>query len=351
MESLNDRRKKILFAVIEEYVSTADPVGSRTISKRSELDLSPATIRNVMSDLEELGYFSQPHTSSGRVPTGKAFKLYIEEMAQHGSIDQVVQTELRQRAESQDDLRALVSETSQALSEATQYAAVGLTPRLHQVIFKHLQFVHLQRRQVLVVFVTDGNVVHNRVVVVDRELKQSELDRMSNYLNNMLAGLTLEQARRKLLDEMNEARSRYDEILTRAVQLGQTLISDADGQLYIAGSSRVLDEPEFGDLDRARSLFRTFEEKSLMIKLLDKALVAPGVHVWMGSEVEDEAFENCALITGTYGVGGRLLGTVGVIGPMRMDYSKVVPIVEYSSRLISQHLETLRRDADKGDTE
>lgn len=351
MESLNDRRKKILFAVIEEYVTTADPVGSRTISKRYELDLSPATIRNVMSDLEELGYFSQPHTSSGRVPTGKAFKLYIEEMAQHGTIDQMVQSELRQRAESKDDLRSLVSETSQALSEATQYAAVGLTPGLQQVTFKHIQFVHLQRRQVLVVFVTDANLVHNRVVIVERDLKQSELDRMSNYLNNMLAGLTLEQARKRLVDELAEVRSSYDQILQRAMQLGQSIIADADGQLFVAGSSRMLHEPEFGDLDRARSLFRTLEEKNLMIKLLDKALVAPGVHIWMGSEVEDEAFENCALITGTYGAGGRLLGTVGVIGPMRMDYSKVVPIVEYSSRLISKHLETLKRDQENGDPE
>lgn len=348
MDELNDRRKKILFAVISEYVSTADPVGSRVISKRYELDLSPATIRNVMSDLEELGYFNQPHTSSGRVPTDKAFRFYIEELAQYGKVDRALQEEIRVRAESKDDLRAMLSEASLALSEVTHYAGIGLTPRLNAVVFKHIQFIRLQRRQVLVVFVTDANIVHNRVVMLEEEVKQNDLDRMSNYLNNMLAGLSLEQCRTRLINEQNEARASYDALIAKAMRVSQSMIDEADGQLLISGSSRMLHEPEFGDLERARSLFRTFEEKNIMIKLLDKATAAPGVHIWMGAEVEDDALENCAVVTGTYGSGGKLLGTVGVIGPMRMDYQKVVPLVEFTSRLISSQLEARQEEQEPG---
>jgi heat-inducible transcriptional repressor len=349
-QHINDRRKKILLAVISEYVSTADPVGSRTISKRYELDLSPATIRNVMSDLEELGYFTQPHTSSGRVPTDKAFRFYIEELAQHSFLDRALEAEIRQRTESVDDIRSLVSESSKALSEATQYAGVGMIPRMNLTVFKHIQFIRLARRQVLIVFVTDANLVQNRIVFMEREFKQNELDRMSNYLNHMLNGLTLEQCRARLVAEMQDARAQYDELLRKAVEVSQSVIAESDGQVFIEGSSRMLHEPEFGDMERARSLFRTFEEKSIMVKLLDKALTAPGVHIWMGAETEDDGLEKCAVVTGTYGAGGKLLGTVGVIGPMRMDYGKVVPLVEYTSRLVSKQLEAMHEDTESGES-
>lgn len=351
MEMLNDRRKKIMFAVISEYVSTADPVGSRTISKRYELDLSPATIRNVMSDLEEMGYFIQPHTSSGRVPTDKAFRFYIEELAQYNPLDPAIEEEMRQRTGSMDDLRAFVSDSSKALSEMTQYTGVGLTPRMSSTAYKHIQFIKLQRRQLLVVFVTSSNIVHNRMVNFEHEVKQSDLDRMSNYLNSLLSGLTLEACRVKLVDEMKNARAQYDQVLRRAVEMGQAVLSDADGQVIIEGGSKMLHEPEFGDPERARSLFRAFEEKSMMVRLLDKALAAPGVHIWMGSEAEDNALDKCAVVTGAYGAGGKLLGTVGVIGPMRMDYAKVVPLVEYTSKLITAQLETLYADKDSGDSD
>ncbi len=173
MDQLTDRRKKILFAVISEYVMTADPVGSRTISKRYQLELSPATIRNVMSDLEELGFFYQPHTSSGRVPTDKAFRVYIEELAQFRPLDREVENEIRQRTQSLDDLRTIVAESSKALSDISSYAAVGIMPRVDSTTFKHIQFVRLNSRQLLVVFVTGGNVVHNRVAQVEKELSQA----------------------------------------------------------------------------------------------------------------------------------------------------------------------------------
>lgn len=348
MDSLNDRRKKILFAVISEYVATADPVGSRTISKRYELDLSPATIRNVMSDLEELGFFMQPHTSSGRVPTDKAFRLYIEELAQYNQVDRAVEEELRTRAGMADDVHSLVTEASKALSHATHYTTMGVTPRINLSVYKHLQFIHLQRRQILIVFVTDSNLVHNRVVHFDREVRQSDLDRMSNYLNGMLTGLTLDACRAKLVEEMNRDRHQYDEILGKAMQMGQTVLSETGGHVIIEGGSKILQEPEFGDVERARSLFRALEEKSLMVRLLDKALTAPGVHIWMGAETEDDALEKCAVVTGTYGAGGKLMGTIGVIGPMRMDYGKVVPLVEYTSKLITKQIESFQSGDEPG---
>jgi heat-inducible transcriptional repressor len=225
-----------------------------------------------------------------------------------------------------------------------------MIPRMNLTVFKHIQFIRLARRQVLIVFVTDANLVQNRIVFMEREFKQNELDRMSNYLNHMLNGLTLEQCRARLVAEMQDARAQYDELLRKAVEVSQSVIAESDGQVFIEGSSRMLHEPEFGDMERARSLFRTFEEKSIMVKLLDKALTAPGVHIWMGAETEDDGLEKCAVVTGTYGAGGKLLGTVGVIGPMRMDYGKVVPLVEYTSRLVSKQLEAMHEDTESGES-
>ncbi len=344
MEPLNERRKRILQAVISEYVMTAEPVGSRTISKRYEIDLSPATIRNIMSDLEELGYFMQPHTSSGRVPTDKAFRFYIEEIAHFNPLDADTQQSLQSRAEhTERDVRSLVSETSKALSEYSQSVGFGFLPTLAAARFRHIQFISLNRRQVLVVFVSDANLVQNRVVNIDREVRQADLERMSNYLNALVAGLTLKEARARMVEELTSERLQYDALLQKAAELGAAVMGEGE-DVIIRGESNMLLAPEFGEVDRIRTLFRAFEEKNLIVQLLDRALASPGVHIYLGNEVEEQTLENCALVTGTYGSGGKLLGAIGVIGPMRMDYTRVVPLVEYTSRLISQQLETFSTD-------
>jgi heat-inducible transcriptional repressor len=345
MEVLNERRKRILHAVISEYVMTAEPVGSRTISKRDEIDLSPASIRNIMSDLEEMGYFIQPHTSSGRVPTDKAFRFYIEEIAQFHEVDAQTQRNLRQRTRPMEsDVRSLVTESSRALSELSHYAGVGFMPATQLVRFRHIQFIRLNRRQMLIVFVTDANLIQNRIVTLDDEMKHVDLERMSNYLNSLLGGLTLSVCRQKLVDELASERAQCDAMLKHAAEVGKSIIADTEQQVVIEGGSNMLSAPEFGNLERMQVLLRAFEEKSLILRVFDKAMESPGVHIYMGSESAEQTLDNCALVTGTYGAGGKLLGAIGVIGPMRMDYAKVVPLVEYTSKLITRQLATLQTD-------
>lgn len=341
MEELNERRRRILHAVITEYVATAEPVGSRTLSKRYEIDLSPATIRNVMSDLEEMGYFVQPHTSSGRVPTDKAFRFYIEEIAQYHPLDPSTEETLRQRTTqvADGDVRTIVSESSKALSELTHYAGLGFVPGSRTLTFKHIQLIRLSRRQILVVLVTDTNLVQNRLVTIERDVSQSDLDRMSHYLNSLLAGLTLVECRSRLIEEINGARAQYDAVTQQALQVGEAVVGSHEEHVFIEGTTNILQEPEFGNLERVRALFKAFEEKKLLLSILDKAMQSPGVHIYMGNDTQNESLENCALVTGTYGAGGRLLGAIGVIGPMRMDYARVVPLVEATSRLISRQLD------------
>ena len=341
MAILNERQKKILHAVISEYVMTAEPVGSRTISKRYQVELSPASIRNVMSDLEELGYFTQPHTSSGRVPTHQAFRFFIEELAQFNQLDPGAETALRERTQREGDLRSLVTETSRVLSEFTRYAGVGFTSQRKTSTFRHIEFIRLERRQMLVVYVTQNNLVQNRLVLLQDDLRQSKLDEMANYLNSLLVGLTLNECRLRLIAEMKSERAQYDALLRQMVQVSQAVMAD-DESLVIEGGSNMLHAPEFGSIERMRALFRAFEEKNVIVRILDQTLESPGVHIYMGSEGEDDSLDNCAVVTGTYGPDAEPWGAIGVIGPMRMDYARVVPLVEYTSKLISRQIEQLK---------
>ncbi len=339
MEELGERRKQILKAVISEYVTSAEPVGSRTISKRYRIDLSPATIRNVMADLEEMGYFVQPHTSSGRVPTTKAFRFFIDELAQFNRPDPNAERMIRERTREGSSLETLISHTSRALSEFTHYAAVGFAAREKASTFRHIQLLRVAPRQILVVYVTDTNLVRNRMIAVERDQRQADLERMSNYLNSLLGGLTLKECRERLIEEMRSDRAHYDALLRQVVEISQAALSESDDQIVIEGSSNILDAPEFGTIERMRALVKAFEEKHLLVSILDKTIESPGVHIFMGNESEDQSLENCALVSGTYGAGGKAWGAIGIIGPMRMDYTRVVPLIEMTSKLISSQIE------------
>ena len=340
--SLSERMKRVLETIIEDYILTAEPVGSRKISKQSNLNLSPATIRNIMSDLEELGLLSQPYTSAGRVPTERGLRFYVDAIIDVHDLSDQEQQEMRSRylghlTEGPD----LFRETSRILSLSSHYLGIVWTPRMSSVILQHIEFVKLRKHLVLAILVSTAGLVHNRIVEVEEDFSQSELDHLSDYLNSFLAGLTLYQVRERLLEQMKVAKRAYDHLLEQALLLGEKAFSSIDeSDVYIEGRTNILSEPEFGSVSTMTDLFRTFEEKAIMVKLLEKFMAPKGVQIAIGSESQVQEMETCSVVTSTYGCGGDVLGVLGVIGPRRMNYSRVIPLVGYTAKLLTEILET-----------
>jgi len=340
--ALNKRFRKVLELIIMDYICSAEPVGSRTICKRYGIQLSPATVRNVMADLEDLGFLWQPHTSAGRIPTDKAFRFYVDRILNVQSLSQTEREKIRRKYRiSQYDIPETMRETSRILSGLSRYAGVVLTPKMASTIFKHIQFIRLNLDQILAVFVTSTGVVQNRIIQMENNLSQDELDKISRYLNEMLEGLTLARVREKILKEMEQERIAYDNLMKQALKLGyKAFSSQEETELYIEGKMNILDEPEFANIEKMKSLFRAFEEKSLLITLLDKCLAGEGVQVTIGSESEFSEMEGCSLVSSPYGRVDRTVGILGILGPRRMNYSRVIPLVEYTAQLLTKILES-----------
>ncbi len=341
-QDLNERFRRVLELIVMAYISSAEPVGSRTICKRYGIQLSPATVRNVMADLEDLGFLWQPHTSAGRIPTDKAFRFYVDEILNIQRLSQIEREKIRRKYRiSQYDIPEMMRETSRILSGLSRYAGVVLTPKMASTIFKRIQFIRLSLDQILAVFVTSTGAVQNRIIQVENNLSQEELDKISRYLNEMLEGLTLAQVREKILKEMEKERIAYDILMKQALKLGHRAFgSQEETELYIEGTMNILDEPEFADIEKMKSLFRAFEKKSLLITLLDKCLAGEGVQITIGSESECSEMEGCSLVSATYGSIDRTLGILGILGPRRMNYSRVIPLVEYTAQLLTEILES-----------
>jgi heat-inducible transcriptional repressor len=339
---LNKRFREVLELIIMDYICSAEPVGSRTICKRYGIQLSPATVRNVMADLEDLGFLWQPHTSAGRIPTDKAFRFYVDKILDVQSLNQTEREKIRREYRiSQYDIPEMMRETSRILSGLSNYAGVILTPKMASTIFKHIQFIRLSVDQILVIFVTSTGAVQNRIIQMENNLSQDELDRISRYLNEMLEGLTLAQVRRRILKEMEGERIAYDNLMKQALKLGHRAFNrQEEKELYIDGKMNILDEPEFADVEKMKSLFRAFEEKSFLITLLDKCLAGEGVQITIGSESEFSEMEGCSLISAPYGRLDRTSGILGILGPRRMNYSRVISLVEYTAQLLTEILES-----------
>lgn len=339
---LSEREKRILEMIIEDYILTAEPVGSRTISKKSSLNLSPATIRNIMSDLEELGLLSHPYTSAGRVPTEKGLRFYVDSIMDICELSRQEQMEIRSKylghlIEGPD----LFRETSRILSLSSHYLGIVCMPKVSSVVLQHIEFVKLRRHAVLAILVTTTGLVYNRIIEVEEDFSQSALDHLSDYLNSFSAGLALYQVRERLLEQMMVAKNAYDHLLEQALKLGEKAFSSIDeSDVFIEGRTNILNEPEFGNVSRMTDLFRTFEEKAVMVKLLDKFMAPKGVQIAIGSESQVQEMETCSVVTSTYGCGGEVLGVLGVIGPRRMNYSRVIPLVGYTAKLLTEILET-----------
>jgi heat-inducible transcriptional repressor len=339
---LSERMRQILQMVIEDYILTAEPVGSRTISRKSNLALSPATIRNIMSDLEDLGLLFQPYTSAGRVPTEKGFRFYVDSILNVHELSDKEQQEIRSKYTSyQVEGPDLFRETSRILSLSSHCLGIVWAPRMSSIILQHTEFVKLRRHLVLAILVSTTGLVYNRIIEVEEDFNQSELDHLSDYLNSFLTGLTLSQVREKLLEQMRVEKGAYDCLLEQALKLGEKAFASIDEtDVFIEGRTNILQEPEFSNISKMSDLFRAFEEKATMVKLLDKFTDPKGVQIAIGSESKIQEMETCSLVTSTYGCEGTVWGALGVIGPRRMNYSRIIPLVDYSAKLLTEILET-----------
>ena len=343
MDSLNDRFKYILNSVVVYHIRLGVPIGSRTIMQLSEIGLSPATIRNVMADLEELGYLTHPHTSAGRVPTEKGYRFYVdtllhEVMPQQSSAAPV---ELPAR----DSAADVLQNASKLLSRTTHFAGVALAPRLSQRTFKHIDFVRLRSRQILAIFVSDDGLIHHSLLELDRDLTDRELARMADYLNQRFASQPLESVTQQILQEMQEAKERYDSLLQQALELGRQAMAtqNGGGELYVEGATNMLTQLNFADLDEMKQLFKAFEDKYQLLKILEHCIDTPGVQVYIGSE-NAALGTRCSLVVSTYERDGQPLGSIGVIGPTRMDYSTVIPLVRSTADRLSHFFEERREE-------
>jgi len=339
-EQLSDRGKRILEAVIEDYIATAEPVGSQSITRSHALALSPATVRNVMAELEEMGLLTSPHTSSGRIPTDKAYRLYVNSILEVKQIARGNREEIQRRCRmAGKDVGQVLKETSRLLSTTSSYMGVVMAPRLAANVFHQMEFVKLGSRRILAILVSQNGTVQNRLIQTEAEIHQEDLVRMANYLNELLQGLTIAQVRERLLSEMESEKVRYDSMMSQALALSEQTISTDGPELFLEGQANILDQPEFADAGKMREIFRAFEKKSLLLDLLDRSMQANGVQIFIGSESHLLKMEGMSLITSTYMTGKDTVGVLGVIGPTRMGYGRVIPIVDYTAKLISRLLE------------
>lgn len=340
VRDLTERSKQILEAIIEDYISTAEPVGSRAITRRHGIGLSPATVRNVMSDLEELGFLASPHTSAGRIPTEKAYRFYVDSLIGLRKMNHVEEDDIRKYYSlAGKDVGQILKETSRVLSSLSHYMGIVLAPRFTAHTLRHIEFVKLGGHRLLAIIVSESGQVQNRIIEPELEISADDLVRMTNYLNHLLGGLTIAQVKQRVMEEMQNDKTRYDQLLSQALLLSQQTITDDTAEVFLEGQANILDQPEFSSTSRMKEIFRAFDEKNQLMNLLDRCIQAPGVQIYIGTESHLDHMEGLSLVTASYVTGKNTLGVLGVIGPTRMGYAQVVPIVDYTARIVSRLLD------------
>ena len=331
---MDDRANALLKALIERYIADGQPVGSRTLSKM--FDLSPATIRNVMADLEELGLIHSPHTSAGRVPTPRGYRLFVDRLLAVQRFEVLQPSQILEVLPTSEPGRA-VNAAAALLSNLSQFVGVVLAPRRAQV-FRQIEFIRLSEKRVLLIIVTPDGDVQNRILFVSRDYLDQELLEASNFFNQHFAGMSFEQVRHSIASELSSLQSDISRLMQAAVEAGTANV-DTDESVVISGESKFLDISEIAsDMDRLRRLFALCEKKTDLLQLLDVSSRAQGVQIYIGGDSQLVPLEDVSVITAPYGVGGEVVGTLGVIGPSRMAYERVIPIVDITARLLSNAL-------------
>jgi len=338
---LDDRARTLLKTLVERYIAEGQPVGSRTLSKASGLDLSPATIRNVMADLEELGLIASPHTSAGRVPTARGYRLFVDTMLTVRSLDlDTAGAELAAAREQlhPDQPQRVIAQAASLLSNLSSYVGVVSAPRKPGV-FHHIEFLRLGDKRVLVILVAPDGDVQNRVIFTARDYAQTELLEATNYLNAHYAGLTIEEVRERLRREIEALRGEIAALMQAAVDAGSDVLAESSDNVVVSGERNLLGVQDFGnDMRSLRRLFDLFEQKTELMRLLETSSRAEGVRIYIGGESQVVPFEQLSVVTAPYEVGGQVVGTLGVIGPTRMPYERMIQLVDITARLVSHAL-------------
>lgn len=335
---LDKRAQLLLKTLIERYIAEGQPVGSRTLSRHSGLDLSPATIRNVMSDLEELGFISSPHTSAGRVPTPAGYRFFVDTLLVVKPLEPQARHQLEDQLHPDNPQRAIQS-ASQLLSQLTQFAGVVMTPRRRAAAFRQIEFLRLSEKRVLLIIVTQDGDVQNRVLFTERDYSPAELVSAANYLNQNYAGQSFEDVRQRLQQELREIKQDMMHLMSAALDAGNRAMAEGSEPYVISGERNLLTlQDPSQDLRRLRQLFELFEHKTILLQILDLSLRGQGVQVFIGGESGVSAPDDVSVVTAPYRVDGEVVGTVGVIGPSRMAYDRVVPVVDVTAKLLSSAL-------------
>ncbi len=329
---LDDRAKLLLKALVERYIADGQPVGSRTLSRASGLELSAATIRNVMSDLEELGLIASPHTSAGRIPTARGYRLFVDTMLT-ANREQLTAPSL-----AREQPQKVIASAAQLLSNLSQFVGVVMAPRRTSV-FRHIEFLRLSQRRILVIIVSPEGDVQNRVIFTEADYTQSQLVEAANYLNAHYSGLDIEQVRERLKHEVETLRGEIASLMQAAVQVGSDVLTEAQDDVVISGERNLLSVSDFAsDMSHLRHAFELFEQKTQLMRLLDISSRAEGVRIYIGGESQIVPFEELSVVSAPYEVDGQIVGTLGVIGPTRMPYDRMIQIVDITARLVSNAL-------------
>jgi len=344
-ESLTERAQHLLRVLVEAYIREGQPVGSRTLSRESGLAISSATIRNVMADLEELGFVSSPHTSAGRIPTDKGYRFFVDALLKSERLANPDESELRRQFDAAGVSGAkLVASASQLLSNVTHLAGLVTLPRAQAASITHIEFLGLSDNRVLVILVFDDREVQNRIIQLDRHHSPDELRRAANFLNERVRGRPVQQVRQDIVGELKAAHASMNELMVEAISVAQQVFDAADQarQYVIAGETNLMGVGELSSVDKLRRLFEAFNEKRDILNLLDSSLQADGVQIFIGQESGYQILDDYSLVTAPYTKDNEVVGVLGVIGPTRMAYERVIPIVDLTARLLGTALNSRR---------
>jgi heat-inducible transcriptional repressor len=334
---LTDRARILLKTLVERYITEGEPVGSRTLSKHSGLDLSPASIRNIMADMEDLGFVTSPHTSAGRIPTPKGYRFFVDCLLTVRPLENTARSQLEYEL-APNDPHKLIASASNILSELTRFAGLVLTPKRNPA-FRQIEFLSLSDKRVLLIIVTQEGEVENRVLITDRSYTQSQLIESANYFNHHFSGLTFDQVKHKLKEELGKVRDDMTRLLSAAVDAGSEALDTGRDSVVVSGSRKLLDVDVLSaNVNNLRKLFDVFERKTALLQLLEQSRSAQGVQIFIGGDSELLPLDECSMVTAPYEVDGLVVGTLGVVGPTRMAYERVIPIVDITSRLLSSAL-------------
>ncbi len=333
---LDSRAQTLLKTLINYHIHDGNPVSSKTISDHSDLDISSATIRNIMKDLEDAGFVSSPHTSAGRVPTNKGYRLFVDSLVTVKSLEDFEITSLKNQL-IQSDNKHLISSAANTLSELTKFAGVVMIPKAKKISYKHIEFLSLSAQRVLVIVVTDDGNVQNRILHTNQNYDKEKLVEASNYFNQEFKGFSIEEAKLKIVDELKNMKTDISDLMSSAIATSSNDLNKEN--LVMSGQSKLLETSELTqNVGSIKKILEVFEKKSALLKLLESSHDAEGIQIFIGEESGYSALDECSVITAPYQTDGEILGTLGVIGPTRMAYERVIPIVDITAKLLGKSI-------------